>query len=223
MNDAVGLPLAAADRLVDPNASYGVQQRWWRQSLAHGMPGVALLHIELAALGLRPWRHVHDWLDHATRRPVTTGQDSHVFYGAPALAHAVACAQAVRPTAYGRTATALAAAIAATTRAPDRRGSRPDRPRPLASASRVRNHPRSHGDRCAAAAPRVVRLADVDLQHALDEGEGDESVAQWRAGHEKFWHSAEVRAELGDPSLTVNDDTLVLAQRFRLLDVAQDE
>jgi uncharacterized protein YhfF len=64
---------------------------------------------------------------------------------------------------------------------------------------------------------RVVRLADVDLQHVLDEGEGFESVAQWRAGHEGFWHSAEVRAELGDPSFTVNDDTLVLAQRFRLV------
>ncbi|MFU8870995.1 ASCH domain-containing protein [Micromonospora sp. SL4-19] len=64
---------------------------------------------------------------------------------------------------------------------------------------------------------RVVRLADVDLQHALDEGEGDESVAQWRAGHEAFWHSDEVRAELGDPGFTVDDDTLVLAQRFRLV------
>ena len=66
---------------------------------------------------------------------------------------------------------------------------------------------------------RVIRLADVDLQHALDEGEGDDSVAEWRAGHEKFWHSAEVRAELGDPHFTVNDDTLVLAQRFRLVHV----
>ncbi|MEU6074897.1 ASCH domain-containing protein [Micromonospora sp. NPDC047074] len=64
---------------------------------------------------------------------------------------------------------------------------------------------------------RIVRLADVDLQHALDEGEGDGSVAQWRAGHETFWHSAEVRAELGDPHFTVDDDTLVLAQRFRLV------
>jgi uncharacterized protein YhfF len=70
---------------------------------------------------------------------------------------------------------------------------------------------------------RVVRLADVDLQHALDEGEGDESVAQWRAGHERFWHSAEVRAELCDPDFTVNDDTLVLAQRFRLVYVAEGE
>jgi len=32
-----------------------------------------------------------------------------------------------------------------------------------------------------------------------------------------------VRAELGDPGFTVNDDTLVLAQRFRLVDIAQDE
>lgn len=66
---------------------------------------------------------------------------------------------------------------------------------------------------------RVVRLGDVDLQHALDEGEGDESVAQWRAGHEAFWHSAEVRAELGDPGFTVDDDTLVVAERFRLAHV----
>jgi uncharacterized protein YhfF len=66
---------------------------------------------------------------------------------------------------------------------------------------------------------RVIRLADVDLRHALDEGEGDESVVEWRAGHEKFWHSAEVRAELDDPHFTVNDDTLVLTQRFRLVQV----
>ncbi|MEU8179184.1 ASCH domain-containing protein [Micromonospora sp. NPDC049044] len=64
---------------------------------------------------------------------------------------------------------------------------------------------------------RVVRLADVDLAHALAEGEGDESVAQWRAGHETFWHSAEVRAELGDPDFTVDDDTLVVTERFRLV------
>ncbi|MFG1890364.1 ASCH domain-containing protein [Micromonospora sp. NPDC049051] len=66
---------------------------------------------------------------------------------------------------------------------------------------------------------RVVRLADVDLRHALDEGEGYGSVAQWRAGHETFWHSAEVREELGDPGFTVDDDTPVLVERFRLVHV----
>jgi uncharacterized protein YhfF len=66
-------------------------------------------------------------------------------------------------------------------------------------------------------AVRVVRLGDVDLAHALGEGEGYASVAEWRAGHERFWHSAEMRAALGDPDFTVDDDTLVVAQAFRLI------
>jgi uncharacterized protein YhfF len=66
-------------------------------------------------------------------------------------------------------------------------------------------------------AVRVMRLAEVDLDHALGEGEGYTSVAQWRAGHEQFWHSAEMRQAMGDPAFTVGDDTLVVAQEFRLL------
>jgi uncharacterized protein YhfF len=64
---------------------------------------------------------------------------------------------------------------------------------------------------------RVLRLADVDLQHAVDEGEGFTTVAGWRTGHESFWHGAEMREELGDPEFTVDDETMVVAQRFRLL------
>ena len=66
-------------------------------------------------------------------------------------------------------------------------------------------------------AVRVVRLADMDLAHALGEGEGYASVAEWRAGHEEFWHSAEMRAALGDPDFTVDDDTLLVAEEFRLV------
>ncbi len=66
---------------------------------------------------------------------------------------------------------------------------------------------------------RVVRLADVDLAHAIDEGEGYTSVAEWRAGHERFWHSEEMRSALEDPDFTVNDDTLVVAERFRLVEL----
>jgi len=66
-------------------------------------------------------------------------------------------------------------------------------------------------------AVRVMRLGDVDLAHALGEGEGYTSVAEWRAGHERFWHSAEMRQALGDPGLAVDDDTLVVAQAFRLV------
>ena len=66
-------------------------------------------------------------------------------------------------------------------------------------------------------AVRVMRLADVDLDHALGEGEGYASVAEWRAAHEQFWHSAEMRRALGDPAFTVGDDTLVVASEFRLV------
>ena len=62
----------------------------------------------------------------------------------------------------------------------------------------------------------VVALNDVPLQHALDEGEGYTDLAQWRAGHERFWQSVEVREELGDPNFTVNDDTQVVLERFEL-------
>jgi uncharacterized protein YhfF len=67
-------------------------------------------------------------------------------------------------------------------------------------------------------AVRVVRLGDADLNHALGEGEGEgyASVAEWRAAHERFWHSAAMRQALGDPGFTVGDDTLVVAQEFRL-------
>ena len=66
-------------------------------------------------------------------------------------------------------------------------------------------------------AVRVIRVGDVDLAHAVGEGEGFTSVAGWRAGHELFWHSDQVREELGDPAFTVDDDTLVVALTFRLI------
>ncbi|MCX4777352.1 ASCH domain-containing protein [Streptomyces sp. NBC_01264] len=64
---------------------------------------------------------------------------------------------------------------------------------------------------------RVLRLADVDLRHALDEGEGFTSVAEWRSGHEAFWHGPQMREAVGDPDFTVDDDTPVVAERFRLV------
>ncbi|NRQ30667.1 lanthionine synthetase C family protein [Nonomuraea sp. NN258] len=91
---AIQLAVAVADRTATPSAApTGLTSRpWWRQSLAHGAPGLALLHIELAAAGLRPWQPVHEWLTYITSEPVTSGPDSHLYYGTPAVAHAIACA-----------------------------------------------------------------------------------------------------------------------------------
>jgi uncharacterized protein YhfF len=54
---------------------------------------------------------------------------------------------------------------------------------------------------------RVVRAAGVDLAFARDEGEGFESVADWRAAHERFWHDR-----------PITDDTLIVAERFRVVE-----
>ncbi|HET9461633.1 MAG TPA: ASCH domain-containing protein [Gaiellaceae bacterium] len=54
---------------------------------------------------------------------------------------------------------------------------------------------------------RVVRAGDVDLAFAVDEGEGFETVADWRRAHERFWADHEI-----------DDDTLVVAERFRLVE-----
>ncbi|MGQ5577163.1 ASCH domain-containing protein [Streptomyces sp. ECR3.8] len=64
---------------------------------------------------------------------------------------------------------------------------------------------------------RVVPLARVDTAHAVDEGEGYAGVAEWRAGHERFWGSAEVRAAPGDADFAVDDTTPVVLERFRVV------
>ncbi|MGY4858449.1 2-phospho-L-lactate transferase [Cryobacterium sp. AP23] len=66
-------------------------------------------------------------------------------------------------------------------------------------------------------AVRVTRLGDVDLQHARDEGEGYDTVAAWRAGHEAYWHGATMRAHLADPGFTVSDDTQVVLERLHVV------
>lgn len=66
---------------------------------------------------------------------------------------------------------------------------------------------------------RVVRLGDVDVRHAIDEGEGDTGLDTWRAGHEAFWHGREFREAIEQPDFTVDDDTMAVLQRFRLVEV----
>lgn len=69
---------------------------------------------------------------------------------------------------------------------------------------------------------RQVPLADIDLAHAVDEGEGHTTVAAWRAAHERFWHSAELRDHLGRPDFTVDDTTITVTERFRVVSLIPD-
>ncbi|MBD0712196.1 MULTISPECIES: ASCH domain-containing protein [unclassified Streptomyces] len=65
---------------------------------------------------------------------------------------------------------------------------------------------------------RVLPLGEADLSLALDEGEGFTSVAEWRAEHERFWHSAEMREGLGRPDFTVDEGTMLVVERFRVVE-----
>ncbi|MFI7356230.1 lanthionine synthetase C family protein [Streptomyces avidinii] len=99
---ALGFAREIADRLAYPATSVGAvaASDWRRQSLGHGVPGIALLHIELAAADLGPWDRAHAWLSATAGQPLTAGSDSHPFYGAPAVAHTLACAAERLPGAY---------------------------------------------------------------------------------------------------------------------------
>jgi uncharacterized protein YhfF len=55
----------------------------------------------------------------------------------------------------------------------------------------------------------VVPARLIDLQFARDEGEGFESVDEWRRAHERFFGGA------------IDDDTMIVAQRFRVVETAR--
>ena len=64
----------------------------------------------------------------------------------------------------------------------------------------------------------VKRMGDVDLAFAIEEGEGFETVAQWHAAHVRFFESPQLAEILGDPPVVVDHDTLVVCERFRLVE-----
>ena len=64
----------------------------------------------------------------------------------------------------------------------------------------------------------VKRMGDVDVQFAIDEGEGFTTVAEWRDAHVAFFTGPEMTAALGEPPVEIDDDTLVVCARFRLVE-----
>lgn len=67
---------------------------------------------------------------------------------------------------------------------------------------------------------RVARLADVDDQHAIDEGEGYANAAEFRVSHERFWNGYvdDIRYRLGDPGFSIDDDTQIVLERFKVVE-----
>ncbi|WP_250854074.1 lanthionine synthetase C family protein [Streptomyces malaysiensis] len=84
-----------------------------RQSLAHGLLGTTLLHIERAHRGTGSWQTVH--LQLAAVGPLIDGDDANLFLGTPAMAYTLHLASAGSER-YAGTLHALDAIVAAHTR-----------------------------------------------------------------------------------------------------------
>ncbi|WP_189251145.1 ASCH domain-containing protein, partial [Streptosporangium pseudovulgare] len=64
---------------------------------------------------------------------------------------------------------------------------------------------------------RVVPMKEIDDDFARAEGRGYSDVAQWRTAHEEFFRSDGVSEFLGRTPV-IDDDTLVVAERFRVVE-----
>lgn len=60
----------------------------------------------------------------------------------------------------------------------------------------------------------IMRLGDVPLAHAIAEGEGFTSVAEWREAHEAFWRSQEFLEYYGH--IDLNEDTPIVCLTFAI-------
>jgi uncharacterized protein YhfF len=69
----------------------------------------------------------------------------------------------------------------------------------------------------------VCRIGDTDEQFARDEGEGFESVAVGVRRTTTTGEATPTRfgSDLGDPDWDVSDDTLYVAERFRLVELLE--
>jgi uncharacterized protein YhfF len=66
----------------------------------------------------------------------------------------------------------------------------------------------------------VIRLGDVDLALAREEGEGFDGVAEWRQAHERFWADEVMPRLPANMSGPLTDDAKVVVVRFRLVRTA---
>ena len=64
---------------------------------------------------------------------------------------------------------------------------------------------------------RVVPVKDIDDAFARAEGRGYRDAAAWRVAHEAFFRSEGISAYLGHTP-AFDDETLVLAERFRVVE-----
>jgi len=79
---------------------------------------------------------------------------------------------------------------------------------------------------CLLTGARLAHGDSYPRQPAIDEGAGSADAAAFRVAHERYWNGYidTVRAKLGDPAFALDDDTPVVLERFRIVELLdQDE
>jgi uncharacterized protein YhfF len=64
----------------------------------------------------------------------------------------------------------------------------------------------------------IERMGDVGLAFAVDEGEGFETIDAWYDAHVRFFTSPAMVEALGEPPVAIDEQTLVVCERFRLVE-----
>jgi uncharacterized protein YhfF len=67
----------------------------------------------------------------------------------------------------------------------------------------------------------VIRLDDVDLTLAHEEGEGFESVAEWRRAHERFWADEVIPRLPAGMAAPLTGRAKIVVVRFRLVSLGE--
>ncbi|MDG4787677.1 lanthionine synthetase C family protein [Micromonospora sp. WMMD1102] len=96
---AEAMAACITDTLTEPPSpdfaadDYGPRStRWYAQSLSRGAAGLALLHGVRAQTGHGGWGPVHAWLRRATADTLNNGSGAGLWFGAPAVTHALTMA-----------------------------------------------------------------------------------------------------------------------------------
>jgi uncharacterized protein YhfF len=67
----------------------------------------------------------------------------------------------------------------------------------------------------------VIRLGDVDFELVREQGEGFNTLTEWRDEHERLWREEVIPRLSGPLAVELTDETKIVVERFKLVNGRQ--